>query len=197
MVKKCFFLWTLSVLHVVGFKDSPTQPSSPPFMGVIVGCSSIQLLVHLWVLNYLCVTTHLVVVILHEEIGPTHVWKGNKFDIYAPVFIDGLVQEKHNSNTLAMELRLSCTNPDGLVQERCNSSAVAMELCLSCTNPLLWYIFGSKIFYTCAVLYNDLLPCAYKKVQEQKSISPSKLQMMNDNENIIRITKWEFKLVLI
>ena len=28
---------------------------------------------------------------------------------------------------------------DGLVQERCNSSALAMELRLSCTNPAKWY----------------------------------------------------------
>ena len=26
-------------------------------------------------------------------------------------YIDGLVQERHNSSALAMELRLSCTNP--------------------------------------------------------------------------------------
>ena len=26
-------------------------------------------------------------------------------------YFDGLVQERHNSNALAMELRLSCTNP--------------------------------------------------------------------------------------
>ena len=29
---------------------------------------------------------------------------------------------------------------DGLVQERHNSSALAMELCLSCTNPSIWHI---------------------------------------------------------
>ena len=28
-----------------------------------------------------------------------------------PKQIDGLVQERHNSSALAMELRLSCTNP--------------------------------------------------------------------------------------
>ena len=79
------------------------------------------------------------------------------------------MQERRSSSALAMELRLSCTNPskyslqtpnsslvrvmyglshenssffwwhfDGLVQERCNSSTLAMELCLSCTNPLIW-----------------------------------------------------------
>ena len=59
------------------------------------------------------------------------------------ILIDGLVQERCNSSALAMELRLSCTNPailwdiiDGLVQERRNSSASVMELRLSCTNPL-------------------------------------------------------------
>ena len=77
------------------------------------------------------------------------------------LYIDGLVQERHNSSALAMELCLYCTNPlictsphkigrsfpphpqwcvcllhiDGLVQERCNSSALAMEFHLSCINP--------------------------------------------------------------
>ena len=55
------------------------------------------------------------------------------------------MQERRNSSALAMELRLSCTNPsicwpiDRLVQERRNSSALAMELHLSCTNPSIWY----------------------------------------------------------
>ena len=30
---------------------------------------------------------------------------------------------------------------DGLVQERCNSSALAMELRLSCTNPSMWSVY--------------------------------------------------------
>ena len=30
---------------------------------------------------------------------------------------------------------------DGLAQERNNSSALAMELRLSCTDPLIWYKF--------------------------------------------------------
>ena len=51
------------------------------------------------------------------------------------IHIDGLVQGRRNSSALAMELRLSCTNPDGLVQGRRNSNALAMELRLSCTNP--------------------------------------------------------------
>ena len=35
-------------------------------------------------------------------------------------------------------------NIDGLVQERCNSNALAIKLCLSCTNPTIWplYIIG-------------------------------------------------------
>ena len=51
------------------------------------------------------------------------------------VHLHGLVQERRNSSVLAMELRLSCTNPSiRLVQERCNYSASAMELRHSCTN---------------------------------------------------------------
>ena len=51
------------------------------------------------------------------------------------------MQERRNSSALAMELRLSCTNPStGLMQEWCNSSALAMELRLSSpsTNPSTW-----------------------------------------------------------
>ena len=35
-------------------------------------------------------------------------WTVKDGDIY---HIEGLVQERHNSSALAMELRLSCTNP--------------------------------------------------------------------------------------
>ena len=35
---------------------------------------------------------------------------------------------------------------DGLVQERRNSSALAMELRLSCTNPSKWTIAGLMLF---------------------------------------------------
>ena len=31
--------------------------------------------------------------------------------LYIILYIDGLMQERHNSSALAMELRLSCTNP--------------------------------------------------------------------------------------
>ena len=51
--------------------------------------------------------------------------------------VDGFVQERRNSSALAMELRLSCTNPS-MWQERRNSSALAMELRLYCTNPSMW-----------------------------------------------------------
>ena len=47
-------------------------------------------------------------------------------------YIDGLVRERRNSIALAMQLRLSCTNPSILVQTRRNSSTLAMELHLSC-----------------------------------------------------------------
>ena len=36
------------------------------------------------------------------------------------------------------------SDTDGLVQDRCNSSALAMELRLSCTNPLIWSIKVSR-----------------------------------------------------
>ena len=54
---------------------------------------------------------------------------------------DGLVQERRNSSALAMELRLSCTNPsfDGLLSERRDTSALAMELRLSCTDPSTYF----------------------------------------------------------
>ena len=39
-----------------------------------------------------------------------------------------------SKNLMATELE----NIDGLVQERCNSSGLAMELRLSCTNPSIW-----------------------------------------------------------
>ena len=37
-------------------------------------------------------------------------WVLQSTDFYG-VYIDGLVQERHNSSVLAMELRLSCANP--------------------------------------------------------------------------------------
>ena len=52
------------------------------------------------------------------------------------IHLDGLVKERCNSISNALELRLSCTNPSiGLVQERRNSITNTLELRLSCTNP--------------------------------------------------------------
>ena len=61
-------------------------------------------------------------------------------------YLYGLAQERLNSSALAMELRLSCTNPSICVKHILNSNlgkshlsltcASAMELCLSCSNPL-------------------------------------------------------------
>ena len=49
------------------------------------------------------------------------------------------MQEKRNSSALAMELRLSRTNPlrydDGLMQDYCICRALAMEIVQSCTEP--------------------------------------------------------------
>ena len=56
--------------------------------------------------------------------------------------IDGLVQERSNTSALAMELRLSCTNPlkyqwlSALLYY--NSSVSAMELLQPCVKPLVW-----------------------------------------------------------
>ena len=41
-------------------------------------------------------------------------------------YIDGLVQERRNSSALAMELRLSCTNP---------------SICITCFNELTQNLF--------------------------------------------------------
>ena len=45
---------------------------------------------------------------------------------------------------------------DGLVQERHNSSALAVELCLSCTNPLIWASWSLNSPVTC--LFNNFKP---------------------------------------
>ena len=50
-------------------------------------------------------------------------------------YIDGLVQERRNSSALAMELRLTCTNPSILSQDPPLTSPLAIKLHLSCTNP--------------------------------------------------------------
>ena len=77
----------------------------------------------------------------------------NHVHICGMSYIDSLMEERHNSSALAMELRLFCIKPsicqqrkpscctlpisniDGLVQERDNSNTLAMELHCSCTNP--------------------------------------------------------------
>ena len=40
-------------------------------------------------------------------------------------------------------------NVDGLVQERCNSNALALEICLSCTNPSISSSYLSHSFCFC------------------------------------------------
>ena len=42
---------------------------------------------------------------------------GIHYTVQCQHHLDGLVQERCNSSALAMELRLSCTNPDGLVKK--------------------------------------------------------------------------------
>ena len=39
------------------------------------------------------------------------IWRKFKTQIYIYIYLDGLVQERHNSIAKALELRLSCTNP--------------------------------------------------------------------------------------
>ena len=53
---------------------------------------------------------------------------------------------------------------DGLVQERHNSSALAMELCLSCTNPSIWrhlVNIGSAKSIICHQFYHGALSHRY------------------------------------
>ena len=58
-------------------------------------------------------------------------------------------------------MRLSDAYIDGLVQERRNSSALAMELRLSHTNPLICinkHIFGTKPLHELAIICFRLDP---------------------------------------
>ena len=48
-------------------------------------------------------------------------------------------------------------NIDGLVQERHNSSALAMELCLSCTNLSIWFVRMRTTFRR--ILITDVCKC--------------------------------------
>ena len=40
-----------------------------------------------------------------------HNWQHKRHGLWMYWYIDGVVQERRNSTALAMELRLSCTNP--------------------------------------------------------------------------------------
>ena len=66
-------------------------------------------------------------------------------------YIDGLVQERRNSSALAVELRLSCTNPstwwhhfNGLAQDCTISSVLVMEILLSSAKPSRFYLSFSS-----------------------------------------------------
>ena len=48
---------------------------------------------------------------------------------------------------------------DGLVQERRNSNALAMELCLSCTNPSIYIVkMNCDLYKINAIVADDLAP---------------------------------------
>ena len=70
----------------------------------------------------------------------------------APNYIDGLMQERHNSIA-----------NDGLMQEKHNSIANALELRLLCTNPSIWdmntYLqFSCQDIHTKAIFESELYP---------------------------------------
>ena len=58
-------------------------------------------------------------------------------------YFDGFVQERHNSSVLAIELRLSCTNPSILWNE---------NLCMQYTFSQLWVISSKYILYSYACI---------------------------------------------
>ena len=73
--------------------------------------------------------------LLNSEDNFHHIWNPIKISLvwwvpglqshlksYKGPYVDGLVQERHNSSALAMELRLSCTNPLMLVTDLCFNS---------------------------------------------------------------------------
>ena len=97
----------------------------------------------------------------------------NSFEDWAPVDIGGLVQERRNSSALAMELRLSCTNPsissmcaqssnevlrvEYMIAYQCDSSSnVPCVTCLIeaamagfCPSlGLFWYVYKAAIWNT-------------------------------------------------
>ena len=49
------------------------------------------------------------------------------------LYIDGLVQERHNSSALAIELRLSCTNPSIWLITLGRNSWDILHVCLAST----------------------------------------------------------------
>ena len=54
-------------------------------------------------------------------------WYSQHIAIQHKPYIDGLVQERHNSSALAMELHLSCTNPS----IRCYATKIHKSICMS------------------------------------------------------------------
>ena len=90
-------------------------------------------------------------------------------------YVDGLVQERRNSSALAMELRLSCSNPlmydsyvAGLVQKTSNSSVCkqCLKMHWRCNSQgIIWHSFGllnddwishPRVF--CGNLYRPKMP---------------------------------------
>ena len=60
--------------------------------------------------------------------------------VYIIIVLPIVLKYKHKSYINVLTL-LSCQHEiNGLMQERRNSCALAMELRLSCTNPLIWTI---------------------------------------------------------
>ena len=56
------------------------------------------------------------------------------------VHLDGLVQERRNSNALALELRLSCTKPSIFASSKTSYANKTRSLCR------IWCQFSSKSF---------------------------------------------------
>ena len=69
--------------------------------------------------NYIKSVCKICIAIAHDTVVCSAITRVNKIPdllwkiwyITTIAYIDGLVQERHNSNVLAMELRLSCINP--------------------------------------------------------------------------------------
>ena len=107
----------------------------------------------------------------------------NSFEDWAPVDIGRLVQERRNSSALAMELRLSCTNPsissmcaqssnevlrvEYMIAYQCDSSSnVPCVTCLIeaamagfCPSfGLFWYVYKEAIWNTLRLRQNGCYP---------------------------------------